>query len=36
MKDETREVFRDVARVLIESVGGVTVTVQGRPWYKLS
>jgi hypothetical protein len=36
MKDETREVFRDVARVLIESVAGVTVTVQGRPWYKLS
>lgn len=36
VKDEARKVFRDVAGVLIESVGGITVTVQGRPWYKLS
>lgn len=36
IRDETRKVFRDVARVLVESVGGIAVTVQGRPWYKLS
>jgi hypothetical protein len=36
MADETRKVFRDIARLLTESVGGVAVTVQGRPWFKLS
>jgi hypothetical protein len=36
IEDETRKVFRDVGRVLIESVGGIVVTMEGRPWYKLS
>jgi hypothetical protein len=36
MDDEGREVFRDIARLLLESVGGVDVTVEGRPWFKLS
>jgi hypothetical protein len=36
MKDKARKVFRDLGRVLIESVGGIVVSVQGRPWYKLS
>jgi hypothetical protein len=35
MEDETRKVFRDVGRALIESLGGITVTVEGRPWFKL-
>ena len=36
IKYETRKVFRDVARVLMESVGGIAVTVKGRPWFKLT
>lgn len=33
---EIRKSSRDVADVLLNQVGGVVVTVQGRPWYKLS
>lgn len=35
MQHEVRETFRGVARVLIESLGDIVVTVPGRPWYKL-
>ena len=28
--------IRDLARALIASVGGVDITVEGKPWFKLS
>ena len=31
-----KNTFADIARSLIESIGGIQVTVKGRPWFKLS
>ena len=31
-----KQVFKDISRELITSIGGVQVTVKGRPWFKLN
>ena len=36
MEADTRKTFRDIGRALIESVGGIAVTVEGAPWFKLN
>jgi hypothetical protein len=36
VKEDGRKVFRDTARMLVQSVGGIFVTERGRPWFKLN
>jgi hypothetical protein len=35
LHDDIRKVFKDIAILLIENMGGVSITVDGRPWFKL-
>jgi hypothetical protein len=36
LHDDIRKVFQDTARLVVESIGGVAINVQGRPWFKLN
>ena len=33
---EPKQIFMDISRSLITSIGGIQVTVKGRPWFKLN
>jgi hypothetical protein len=35
MGADKRKTFRVIARAMLEAVGGIVVTVDGRPWFKL-